>query len=189
MDESGGAMDSPVAGRVSSPDAVLRGYFHAKDENRPHLLDGVFRDDAVLEVRNDTTAIAFPAVTTGREAIADVLVRSFGRTYENVYSFYLQRPHGPLDAFECDWIVVMTDKASRGVRVGRGAYLWEFDAASSGLARRLVISIAAMRIYPAETAGEAWAFVAELDYPWASWTQVQAATARHPLFAPVLRRG
>ena len=25
-----------------TPEAVLRGYFHAKDENRPHLLEDVF---------------------------------------------------------------------------------------------------------------------------------------------------
>jgi len=30
---------------LRGPDAVLRGYFHAKDENRPHLLRDVFSPD------------------------------------------------------------------------------------------------------------------------------------------------
>jgi acetyl-CoA C-acetyltransferase len=34
---------------AASPESVLRAYFHAKDENRPHLLDEVFAEDAVRE--------------------------------------------------------------------------------------------------------------------------------------------
>jgi len=181
-------MSSSRVENALSPEAVLRGYFNAKDGNRPRLLESVFSEDAVLEVRNDTSAISFPAVTQGREDIADVLVRSFGQTYENVYSFYLQRPQGRLRAFACDWIVVMSEKGSRGVRVGHGRYEWTFDSASTGLARRLVISIAAMQVFPAEAAAQAWSFVDALDYPWSSWAQVRTATVRHRLFEPVLRR-
>lgn len=72
------------------PDVVLRNHFRAKDENRPHLLDDVFTVDAVLEIRNATSTIAFPAVTSGRDAIADVLVRSFGQTDEDVNGLYLR---------------------------------------------------------------------------------------------------
>ena len=60
---------------ISLPsDRVLRAYFHAKDENRAHLLERVFTENALLEVRNRTSTIAFPNITSGREAIADVLV-------------------------------------------------------------------------------------------------------------------
>src|SRR5258706_8031171 len=38
--------------RPVSPEQALRAYFHAKDENRPHLLDGVFASDARLGIRN-----------------------------------------------------------------------------------------------------------------------------------------
>ncbi len=103
-----------------STEAVLRRYFHAKDENRPHILDDAFASDAELVVANHTTTINFPAVTAGRAAIADVLVRTFGQTYENVYSFYLQRPIGPTREFSCDWMVAMTEKATGAVRVGCG---------------------------------------------------------------------
>ena len=65
-----------------TPEQVLRGYFHAKDENRPHLLEDVFASNAELVIRNQSANIAFPAFTQGRSAIAEVLVRSF--TLSNV---------------------------------------------------------------------------------------------------------
>jgi hypothetical protein len=167
-------------------DVVLRGYFHAKDENRPHLLDQVFSSGAVVEVRNSTSTIAFPAVTTGRESIGDVLVRGFGRTYENVYSFYLGRPGGQASAFECDWFVVMTEKASRNVRIGCGRYEWEFESAPPRLARRLVITIAEMQVLPASMASEAFDMLAMLTYPWSSRSEFSAAAARHAFLAPIV---
>ena len=35
-----------------TPEVVLRDYFHAKDENRPYLLDRVFTSDASLHINN-----------------------------------------------------------------------------------------------------------------------------------------
>lgn len=169
------------------PDAVLRGYFHAKDENRPHLLERVFTDDAVLEILNRTSNTAFPAATSGREAIADVLVRAFGQTYENVYSLYLQRPSDRLSTFECEWFVAMTEKASRNVRIGCGRYEWEFETAPPNLARRLVITIAEMQVLPASVAHEAIAALAALSYPWSSPAEVRAAASTHPFFVPIVQ--
>src|SRR5262249_16623614 len=120
-----------------TPESVVRDYIRAKDENRPHVLDRVFAPDAVVEIRNPSAAIAFPAPTSGRAAIADVLVRSFGQTHENVYPFCLQRPAGRAGSFDCDWIVAMTERSgSRSVRVGRGRYAWRFDP-DARLASRL----------------------------------------------------
>jgi hypothetical protein len=169
-------------------DVVLRCYFHAKDENRPHLLDHVFSEDAVLEVVNSTSTIAFPAVTSGRDAIADVLVRAFGRTYENVYSFYLQRPSGQLSAFECEWVVAMTEKDSRKLRIGCGRYEWEFDSTPPTLARRLVITIAEMQVLPASVAHEAFVALAALSYPWSSPAEVRAAASTHTFLVPIVQQ-
>jgi hypothetical protein len=169
------------------PDVVLRNYFHAKDENRPHLLDSVFTEDAVLEIRNATSTISFPAVTSGREAIADVLVRSFGQTYENVYSFYLQRPCGPLRSFECEWIVAMTQKSSQNVRVGCGLYEWEFDLDAPNLARRLAISIVEMQVFPPTVASAALSCLAALTYPWSSPVEIKKAAFAYPQFEPVFQ--
>jgi len=147
---------------------VLRGYFHAKDENRPWLLQEVFAEDARLQVSNRAMNIAFPAVTHGREAIADVLVRRFNQTYENIYSFYMARP--PVDAtkFSCDWLVAMSEKDSKRVRVGCGRYEWELQGSSPYLASHLHISIEAMQLLPAEQFKTVFAWVRLLNYPWSS---------------------
>jgi hypothetical protein len=148
-----------------SAEEVLRNYFHAKDENRPHLLEQVFMESAVLEVRNRTSTITFPNVTSGREAIADVLVRSFGQTYENVYSFYLGRPVGQPSKFECPWIVAMTEKNARSVRIGCGRYAWEFETDPPNLARRLTIDIAEMQLLAPSDARATFAALATPSWP------------------------
>ena len=155
--------------------------------NRPHLLDRVFTNDAVLEIQNASSAITFPEVTSGREAIADVLVRSFRQTYENVYSYYLQRPNGPLPAFECQWLVAMTEKSSRSLRVGCGQYLWLFEPSPPGLARRLLITIAEMLVLPSAVVPETLASLAALSYPWSSPAQVKEAASGHSFLALVVR--
>ena len=159
------------------PEVVLRNYFHAKDENRPHLLERVFTPDARLLVVNHSSAIAFPARTVGREAIAEVLVRRFGQAYENVYSFYLQRPPTDARTFSCDWLVAMSEKESKGVRVGCGRYEWVFDAAQAGQASHLTITIHAMQVLPPGELSPVMAWVRALDYPWCT---VDAATRSAP---------
>ena len=47
-----------------SPERLLRTYFHAKDENRPHLIAGVFSESATLEMVVKTTTISFPPSLT-----------------------------------------------------------------------------------------------------------------------------
>jgi hypothetical protein len=171
--------------RALLPETVLRNYLRAKDENRPHILDAVFEVDAELEIRNHSTAIAFPALTRGLSAIADVAVRTFGRTYENVYTFCLDRPIGPLWQFECGWLVAMTEKASGTVRVGCGRYEWVFGDRPPHLATRLVITISAMEVLAASTCPTVLGSIGRLDYPWSSAAQARAALDRSPALAPV----
>jgi hypothetical protein len=154
----------------SSPaEEVLASYFRAKDGNRPHLLERVFCTDAQLEVKNATTAIEFPAVTRGREAIADVLVRNFGRDNENVYSLYLSDPPSEaVEKFSCHWLVGMTEKSSKSVRVGCGTYVWTLNYRPVPCATSLVISIELMQVLPPQDAGQVMAWLERLSYPWAS---------------------
>ena len=169
-----------------SPESVLRNYFHAKDENRPHLLDRVFADDAVLTTESASSAITFPQRTVGREAIAEVLVRAFGRTYENVYSYYLDRP-GASRSFACEWIVGMTDKETHNVRLGCGRYLWDFQDRPPRLARSLAIQISAMCVLPASRARDVRARLDSLAYPWTSRSEVLAALRGDPELEAVIR--
>ena len=158
-----------------SPQYVLRTYFHAKDENRPHLLAGVFSRDAQLEIHNRSSAISFPAVTQGLEAIADVLVRRFNQSYENIYSFYMDHPPSDADAFACDWLVGMSEKESRKIRVGCGRYEWTFRRDPTFLASRLVITIESMVVLDASAAAEVMDWLLDLSYPWASAAVVDTA--------------
>jgi len=151
-----------------TPEAVLRGYFHAKDENRPHLLEDVFSPNAELVIRNQSANIAFPPLTKGRPAIADVLVRSFALSYENVYSFYLGRPLPGLREFTCPWLVGMSERSSGEVRVGCGMYEWAFEPHAPHMARRLVVIIEAMQVLPVTESGRVFAWLRALNYPWSS---------------------
>ena len=169
-----------------TPERVLRDYFHAKDENRPHLLARVFGADAVLQMDVRTDAISFPAVSTGLEQIADALVRRFGQSYENVYSFYLERPAAGATDFACDWLVVMSEKASGNARVGCGRYDWRFAGQAPHLAQRLLITIEQMLVLPPERLGPVLDWAGGLPYPWCTPAVLRAAP--HPQdIAPVVR--
>ena len=172
---------------VPSPEAVLRGYFHAKDENRPWLLQEVFAEDARLQVSNKAMNIAFPAVAHGREAIADVLVRRFNQTYENIYSFYMARPPVETTEFSCDWLVAMTEKDSRSVRVGCGRYEWELQGSSPYLTNYLHISIEAMQRLPPAQFEAVFTWVRLLNYPWSSAAESAKLAPRIELLAEVLQ--
>ena len=149
---------------------LVQTYLKAKDENRPHLMALAFHEQAVVEMSVRTQAISFPPWLNGRDAITDTLVRQFGQTYENVYSFCLQRPLAPLraNAFHCDWMVAMTDKATHRVRVGAGRYAWHFrHDANAWSIDYLGIEIAAMEILPASDMPMIESWLQSLGYPWA----------------------
>lgn len=170
-----------------TPEAVLRTYLRSKDENRPHLTPRVFTDDAVLHVHLRTGSIAFPSVTRGRCQITDVLVSSFAMSYENVYTYCMARPADGVDRYACDWMVVMTEKTSGSVRVGCGRYDWGFDAARSGLADRLVITIEQMLALPPAEQAAVFRWVDTLAYPWTTPAQVAAGAPDIAPLAPVLQ--
>jgi hypothetical protein len=172
----------------SSPaEDVLVNYFRAKDGNRPHLLERVFCAEAQLAVKNATAAIQFPALTRGREAIADVLVRNFGRDNDNVYSFYLSTPPTEeVERFTCRWLVGMTEKSSKSVRVGCGTYDWTLNFDPVPCATALVISIELMQVLPPQDAGRVIAWLERLPYPWASAQSVVSTAPAIELLQPVI---
>ena len=170
---------------MPTPESVLRGYFRAKDENRPHLLDGVFASNAEVVIRNQSENIAFPAVTQGRSAIAEVLVRSFTLSYENIYSFYLGRPKALAHEFTCAWLVGMSERSSGDVRVGCGTYDWVFEREAPALASRLTITIEAMQILPVSEFETVFAWLGSLSYPWSSAASALRVIPRTEQLSPV----
>ncbi len=158
-----------------SPEQLLRTYFRAKDENRPHLVADVFASDARLEVNDRSGQVGFPGATDGLDGIADVLVRRFNQTYEDIHSYYLDRPQSAVEAFTCDWLVGMTEKASRSVRVGCGQYGWTFAGHPDLRVTRLVITIEQMVVLAPAYATDVMRSLRLLDYPWTSADRVTRA--------------
>ncbi len=170
-----------------SPATVLRNYFHAKDENRPHLMNQVFSETAVLRMHVNTGNIAFPALSRGLAAITDILVSKFGATYENVYSFYLERPYTHAPKFSCHWLVGMTEKDSGNVRVGCGRYDWNFGPNPRGLATQLAITIAVMQVLPPGQHASVFEWLAGLSYPWTSASKITASAPGIEALSPILQ--
>ncbi|AOB33016.1 hypothetical protein AKI39_23115 [Bordetella sp. H567] len=151
----------------TTTEQLLRDYFHAKDENRPWYMARAFAPDARLNMVLKTASIAFPSEVAGEPAIADTLVRAFGQTYDNVYTFYLDRPAPGtvLDEFSCDWMVAMTEKATGNVRVGCGRYDWRFQAEPHRV-KHLTITIESMETLAAEAMPAVFEWITSLPYPW-----------------------
>jgi hypothetical protein len=126
-----------------------------------------FDEAATLEMIVRTGTISFPPLAQGREEITEVLVRRFGQTYENVRTFCLApAPDSSRRTFSCRWLVGMSEKESRAVRVGCGTYDWVFQAAMPHLAQRLAITIEAMAVLAPETVTVVMAWMEQLPYPW-----------------------
>ena len=169
---------------------LLRDYIRAKDENRPHLIPKVFAANACLEMRVKTDSISFPAVSQGAATIADVLVRRFNQTYENIYTFYLDRPLAgeatPPAVFACDWLVGMSEKATGNVRVGCGRYEWVFQPEAPHRVERLAITIEAMQALPSVQLAPVLEWLLALGYPWASAVAVREFAPPLKALEPVL---
>ena len=165
----------------------MRNYLHAKDENRPVYMARAFTADAVLKMTLRTQAIAFPPEAHGRDAITEALVRTFGQTYENVFTFYLAHPGTDtrLDEYACDWFVGMMEKATGQVRVGCGRYDWTFQA-EPHLANRLTITIETMLNLPADTAPAIFGWLTTLPYPWTDPQRVMQTAPPIEALAPVM---
>ncbi|MGD7366429.1 hypothetical protein ACQCQW_26180, partial [Ralstonia pseudosolanacearum] len=133
-------------------------------------------------------AIAFPPESHGLAAITDTLVRKFGQTYENVYTFYLSRPEADahLSDYSCDWIVGMTEKATGNVRVGCGRYAWTFQP-EPYRATQLTITIETMVTLPPSDTDAVFGWVLALDYPWTNARRVVAGAPPLEDMAPVVQ--
>ena len=143
-------------------------YIRAKDENRPHLMPQVFSEAATLEIFAKAESLSFPPLAQGLEAISDVLVRRFAQTYENVHTFCLTEPPNIETCFSCNWLVGMSEKDSRLVRVGCGRYDWLFQRDGPGLADRLTITIDLMQSLAPIYLAPVMNWLSQIPYPWCS---------------------
>jgi len=165
----------------AAPRGAIESYLRAKDCNQPHWTERAFAEDAVLEMAVAAETIAFPPLTQGRAAITEVLVRRFAQTYETVRTFCLAPPpREDARQYSCAWLVGMSEKEGRTVRVGCGRYDWCFADRSPRLAERLSIIIARMETMPAERLVPVMHWLSPLAWPWCT---VAAALQGMPPFA------
>jgi hypothetical protein len=170
-----------------SPESLVASYLRAKDENRPYRMPAVFAPEACLEMVVRTPTIAFPAAASELEGVTEVLIREFNRTYENIHTFCLQRPPPIASEFACDWMVAMSEKATRAVRVGCGRYDWRFRAAEPHLVSHFVITIETMTVLPAGLLAPVMDWVTALPYPWCPPETLVRSAPPIAALEPVLR--
>ena len=163
---------------MGSAEHSIATYIRAKDENRPYLMARAFAEDATLEMVVKTGTISFPPISQGLESITDVLVRRFAQSYENVHTFCLAAPPRTDETgFSCDWLVGMSEKDSRMVRVGCGRYDWQFRSEPPRLATQLTITIEQMQSLAPDCLASVMSWLSQLPYPWCS---SQTSLARAP---------
>ena len=147
---------------------AIETYIRAKDGNRPVFMGEVFAEDAELEITVPGGSITFPQKSSGLEAISDTLVREFARSYENIWTFCLAIPPSQdASTFSCNWLVGMSEKENRNVRVGFGRYDWRFRSSTHKVAR-LAISVQIMESLAPATLVTVVRWLSALPYPWCS---------------------
>lgn len=153
-------------------DLVSR-YIKAKDENKPHLMESVFSEDAILKMKVQSDNISFPPDVAGLHEITETLIRKFNNSYENVYTIcFTDTWEQRENILNCRWLVGMTEQASGSCRVGFGDYQWTFGDEESNLARHLTIVIERMIVLPRESQSEVMSWFDKLSYPWAHSSEV-----------------
>jgi hypothetical protein len=145
---------------------IIRNYIRAKDDNKPHLMKAAFTGSATLAMKVNTSNISFPSNVIGLDEITDVLVRKFSQTYENVYTFcFVDSLDSQDGAMSCKWLVGMSERDGRGVRIGCGRYDWGFEDEKGQLASSLVITIEQMLIFSSEETNQLIEWIGNLPYP------------------------
>ena len=146
---------------------LISRYIQAKDQNRPHLLTKVFSEKAQLQMQVNSENIAFPTQTHGLQNITQVLVKNFGQSYENIYTFCIEESvtveNGLL---KCQWLVGMSERETGSLRIGFGEYHWQFSAADDALVDSLMIKIELMLVINSQHQDALMYPLENLAYPW-----------------------
>jgi hypothetical protein len=171
---------------MPSAQEAIEMYIRAKDENRPYLMERAFAENATLEMVLNSGTISFPPISIGLESISDVLVRRFAQTYENVHTFCLVAPPRNHELnFSCDWLVGMSEKETRKVRIGCGRYDWLFQSHGQHMVEQLKITIDLMESLTPSTLGSVTNWLDRLPYPWCTAQAALAAIPSLEEFQPI----
>jgi hypothetical protein len=147
--------------------SIINNYVFAKDKNKPHLMEKCFCESALLEMEVNTGNISFPEKTSGLEAITDLLVKNFHKSYENISTFCISNSSKyEMGIFQCKWFVVMIEKESNNIKVGSGKYYWKFNLENKLLVNNLKITIDKMVVLKRDLSSQLLTWSNSLPYPW-----------------------
>ncbi|NQY23643.1 MAG: hypothetical protein HRT41_06390 [Campylobacteraceae bacterium] len=154
---------------IKKQEDLVRKYIRAKDTNMPALMKEVFSSNARLEMKLQTQNISFPSFTLGLENITEVLVTTFAKSYEKVYTFCLSDSlKNNEETLTCHWIVCMREKNSGKVRIGYGIYDWVFTIGENTKVKHLIITIEEMFSLEKKHSSVFLEWLEGLSYPFCS---------------------
>lgn len=150
--------------------SLLEAYVHAKDKCCPSLIRDIYEPDAVLNISTSENSVAFPPLVVGTDGIAQTLVTDFSRRFTQCRTYYvcdqLASKEDRIDRLP--WLVLMREKESASLRIGRGHYNWTFTRRreEGARVREMHISIDHMMLI-ADIAGDLLPTIQSfLPYPW-----------------------
>ena len=149
-------------------DQITRDYLHAKDHCRPHAFGQAFAEDATFTSKFEfETQFSDETPRVGLAAITETF-RQLGAACENIYTLCTldSRRHVDEDGtWACKWIVTMTERETRAVRVAWGDYRWRIDE-ERGLATELLVTMVEMQMLDPSHAREICEWMASFEGPW-----------------------
>jgi hypothetical protein len=162
---------------MSAARELLERYVDAKDGNRPELTPDLYLPDAVLTYSIATDEIDFPRHVAGRDAVTRTLVTDFGQRFDCCKTYYIceSPPRDDIDIPSLPWLVVMCERATAQLRVGRGTYRWQFASAPGAGLRVRAMHIHIERMAAIADAGvtQLQAIQRDLPYPWLAPTALR----------------
>jgi hypothetical protein len=171
---------------MSNAAELIERYVLGKDCNRPHLLEGVFTQDATLTMDVQTPDITFPAYAKGIGPVSEIVCRRLNQRFENIYTLcFAPRPTTAEQHFSCGWMVVMSEKDGGNVRAGGGRYDWKL---TDDLLRvsTLRITVSTMDTFKPETLAPIMTWRSQQGYPWCDRTQAEGTSIAIPVLNTTL---
>lgn len=154
---------------MNTPKDLLEAYLRAKDLDQPSVIPECYAPEAVLSFSIATDQISFPKRVRGAYAIAQTLVGDFRRRFDCCKTWYVCDSLAAVGV-EIDflpWLVVMREKSTSALRLGKGYYRWAFERGESRMwVSAMHIHIERMDIIEDGNGEKREQLHAALPYPW-----------------------
>jgi hypothetical protein len=148
---------------------LLEAYLRAKDLNQPSVIPDCYSPEAVLTFSIATDQISFPTRVRGAYAIAQTLVGDFGRRFDCCKTYYVcdALPSVGVDIDFLPWLVIMRERSTTALRLGKGYYRWAFERSESRMwVSAMHIHIERMDIIEDPAGEKREQLQTALPYPW-----------------------